>query len=71
MKREPDNNEPLGDAAKTVGRGLLWMVIIVAVVATVLGVFLVGPLGLIILIPALSAIWFAIGMTAGGPAAGA
>jgi hypothetical protein len=47
------------------------MVIIVAVVATVLGVFLLGPLGLIILIPALFAIWFAIGMTAGGPAAGA
>jgi hypothetical protein len=71
MTREPDSNEPAADAAKAVGRGLLWVVIAVAVVVVVLGVFLVGPFGLIIVIPALFAIWFAIGFTAGGPAAGA
>jgi hypothetical protein len=71
MTREPDSTEPVADAAKAVGRGLLWVVIAVAVVIVVLGVFLVGPFGLIIVIPALLAIWFAIGFTAGGPAAGA
>jgi hypothetical protein len=71
MTREPDGNEQAADAAKAVGRGLLWAVIAVAVVVVVLGVFLVGPFGLIIVIPALLAIWFAIGFTAGGPAAGA
>jgi hypothetical protein len=70
MTREPDT-EPVADAAKTVGRGLLWVVIAVAVVVVVLGIFLIGPFGLIIVIPALLAIWFAIGFTAGGPAAGA
>ena len=71
MTREPDSNEPVVDAAKTVGRGLLWLVIAVAVVVVLAALFLVGPLGLIIVIPALLAIWFAIGFTAGGPAAGA
>jgi hypothetical protein len=71
MTRESDSNEPVADAAKAVGRGLLWAVIAVAVVVVVLGLFLIGPLGLIIVIPALLAIWFAVGFTAGGPAAGA
>lgn len=71
MTRESDSNQPAADAAKAVGRGLLWVVIAVAVVVVVLGVFLLGPFGLIIAIPALLAIWFAIGFTAGGPAAGA
>ena len=71
MTREYDSNEPEADAAKTMGRGLLWVVIAVAIVVVVLGVFLVGPFGLIIVIPALLAIWFAVGFTAGGPAAGA
>jgi hypothetical protein len=70
MTREPDT-EPAADAAKAVGRGLLWVVIAVAVVVVILGVFLIGPFGLIIVVPALLAIWFAIGFTAGGPAAGA
>jgi hypothetical protein len=68
MTRESDSNEPAADAARAVGRGLLWVVIAVVVV---LGMFLIGPLGLIIVIPALLAIWFAVGFTAGGPAAGA
>jgi hypothetical protein len=46
-------------------------VVAVAIVVVVLGVFLVGPFGLIIVIPALLATWFAVGFTAGGPAAGA
>ncbi len=71
MTREPDNNEPVADAGKAVGRGLLWVVIAVAVVVVVLAMFLVGPFGLIIVIPALLAIWFAIGLTASGPATGA
>jgi hypothetical protein len=71
MTREPDSNEPVADAAKAVGRGLLWLVIVVAVVVVVASLFLVGPFGLIIVIPALLAIWFAVGFTAGGPAAGA
>jgi hypothetical protein len=68
MTRESDSNEPAADAARAVGRGLLWVVIAVVVV---LGMFLIGPFGLIIVIPALLAIWFAVGFTAGGPAAGA
>jgi hypothetical protein len=68
MTRESDSNEPAADAARAVGRGLLWVVIAVVVV---LEMFLIGPLGLIIVIPALLAIWFAVGFTAGGPAAGA
>ena len=71
MTREYDSNEPVADAAKAAGRGLLWVVIAVAVVVVVLGVFLIGPFGLIIVLPALLAIWFAIGFTAGGPASGA
>jgi hypothetical protein len=71
MTREPDSDEPAADAAKAVGRGLLWAVIAVAVVVVALGIFLIGPFGLIIVLPALLAIWFAIGFTAGGPAAGA
>jgi hypothetical protein len=71
MTRESDSNEPAAEAAKAVGRGLLWVVIAVAIVVVVLGVFLIGPFGLIIVIPALLAIWFAVGFTAGGPSAGA
>jgi hypothetical protein len=71
MTQEPDSDEPVADAAKAVGRGLLWAVIMVAVVVVVLGIFLIGPFGLIIVVPALLAVWFAIGFTAGGPAAGA
>ena len=71
MTRESDSNEPAADAARAVGRGLLWVVIAVAIVVVVLGMLLLGPFGLIIAIPALLAIWFAIGFTAGGPAAGA
>jgi len=71
MTRESDSNEPAADAARAVGRGLLWVVIAVAIVVVVLEMFLIGPLGLIIVIPALLAIWFAVGFTAGGPAAGA
>jgi len=71
MTRESDSNEPAADAARAVGRGLLWVVIAVAIVVVVLEMFLIGPLGLIIVIPALLAIWFAVGFTTGGPAAGA
>jgi hypothetical protein len=49
----------------------LWLVIAVAVIVLILGVFLVGPLGLFILGPAVIAIWLAASATAAGPAAGA
>jgi hypothetical protein len=71
MTREYDSDQRAADAARTAGRGLLWVVIAVAIVVVVLGMLLLGPFGLIIAIPALLAIWFAIGFTAGGPAAGA
>lgn len=64
-------NEPVVQAAKTTGRALLWVAIAVAAVVVIVGVFLLGPLGLLILIPALIAVWFAAGAAAGGPATGA
>jgi hypothetical protein len=58
-------------AAKTVGRGLLWLVIAIGILAVVVGVFLIGPFGLAIAVPALVAIWLAAGAASGGPAASA
>jgi hypothetical protein len=49
----------------------LWLAIVIGTVAVVLGVFLLGPFGLAIVIPALLVIWFAASWAAGGPAAGA
>lgn len=58
-------------AAKNTGRALLWLLIAVAVVVVVIGVFLLGPFGLFILVPAVLMIWFVSGLAAGGPATGA
>jgi hypothetical protein len=58
-------------AARATGRGLLWLAVAIGIVAVVLGVFLVGPFGLAIVIPALLVIWFAASWAGGGPAAGA
>jgi hypothetical protein len=68
---EVDENQPVKEAAKTAGRALLWLVIAIAVVLVILGVFFLGPLGLFILLPAIIAIWLAASATAAGPAAGA
>lgn len=70
-----EHQDGLGDevkeGAKTVGRGVLWLVIAVAAVAVVVGVFLFGPLGLGIVVPAILAIWIAAAAASGGPAIGA
>ena len=56
-------DEPIKEAAKTAGRLLLWIAIVVAVIAVLLGLFLLGPLGLIIVLPALMVIWGAAAVT--------
>jgi hypothetical protein len=70
-----EHQEDLGDevkeGAKTVGRGLLWLVIVVAAVAVAVGIFLLGPLGLGIVVPAVIAIWIAAAAVGGGAAIGA
>lgn len=67
----PAEDEPVVRAAKTTGRALLWVVIAVAVIIVIIGVFLLGPFGLFILVPAVLLVWFVAGLAAGGPAAGA
>ena len=64
-------DEPVVRAAKNTGRALLWLAIAVAVVVVVIGVFLLGPFGLFILVPAVLIVWFVAGLAAGGPATGA
>ena len=63
--------EEVKEGAKAVGRGNLWLVIAVAVVAVVVGVFLLGPLGLGIVVAAVLAIWIAAAAASGGRAFGA
>jgi hypothetical protein len=67
----PPEDEPVVRAAKTTGRALLWVVIAVAVIIVIIGVFLLGPFGLFILVPAVLLVWFVAGLAAGGPATGA
>jgi hypothetical protein len=64
-------DQPVKAAAKTAGRAVLWLVVAVAVVVVILGVFFLGPLGLFILLPAVLAIWIAAGVSSAGPATGA
>ena len=64
-------DEPVVRAAKNTGRALLWLVVAVVVVVVVIGVFLLGPFGLFILVPAVLIVWFVAGLAAGGPATGA
>lgn len=71
-ERQADTSEaPVATAAKNTGRALLWLVIALAVVVVIIGVFLLGPFGLFILVPAVLVIWFISGLAAGGPATGA
>jgi hypothetical protein len=70
-KHQDGLGDEVKEGAKTVGRGILWLVIAVAVVAVVVGVFLLGPLGLGIVVPAVLAIWIAAAAASGGPAIGA
>jgi hypothetical protein len=71
QSNDADTGSDVGDAARATGRGLLWLAIVIGMVLVVLGVFLVGPFGLAIAIPALLVIWLAASWSAGGPAAGA
>jgi hypothetical protein len=64
-------DEPVVRAAKNTGRALLWIVVALAVVVVIVGVFLLGPFGLFILVPAVLMVWFVAGLAAGGPATGA
>jgi hypothetical protein len=64
-------DEPVVRAAKTTGRALLWVAVAIAVVVVIIGVFLLGPFGLFILVPAVLMVWFVAGLAAGGPATGA
>jgi hypothetical protein len=66
-----DDTSQVGSAARTAGRGLLWMVIGVAILVVLAGVFMLGPLGLVIVVPAVLLIWFVAGASSGTPAAGA
>jgi hypothetical protein len=68
---QDDLAEEVKEGAKTIGRGILWLVIAIAVAAVVVGVFLLGPLGLGIVVPAILAIWIAAAAASGGPAIGA
>jgi uncharacterized membrane protein len=71
-ERQADTSEsPAATAAKNTGRALLWVVIALAVVVVIIGVFLLGPFGLFIVVPAVLMIWFVSGLAAGGPATGA
>lgn len=71
MDRGPGTGDAIQEEARTAGRLLLWIVIALCLVALAIGVLLLGPLGLVIVVPAVLAIWAAVGVTAGGPAAGA
>ena len=64
-------DEPVVRAAKNTGRALLWAVIALAAIVVIIGVFLLGPFGLFIVVPAVLMIWFVSGLAAGGPATGA
>jgi hypothetical protein len=68
-RAEPESTAE--SATRATGRGLVWLAIAISIAAAALGVFLVGPFGLAIVIPALLVIWLAASWTAGGPAAGA
>ncbi|HXD70080.1 MAG TPA: hypothetical protein VN615_09485 [Gaiellales bacterium] len=71
-ERQADTSETTAaTAAKNTGRALLWVLIAVAIVVVIVGVFLLGPFGLFILVPAVLMIWFVSGLAAGGPATGA
>ena len=79
MAYEPRTNTPpevetesgASRTARTAGRGLLWIVIGLAILVLVVGVMLLGPFGIASAVPALLIIWFAAASTSGGPAAGA
>jgi hypothetical protein len=71
----PANTDPVGHedehGARLAGRGLMWLVIAIAIVVVLVGTILIGPFGLIIVVPALLVIWLVSSAASGGPATGA
>ena len=55
----------------TSGRVLLWSVVAVAAIVVLTVVLVIGPLGLITVVPAGLVVWVAAGVTSGGPTPGA
>ena len=60
-----------GEEVKRVGGWLIVILFAIAVVIAILGLFLLGPLGLLIGIPVAIVLVLAFGATGSGPAAGA
>ncbi len=58
------------ETARTTGRLAVWMVIAGAALAALVGTFLLGPIGLVVVIPVALALWLLVGAAAGGGAAG-
>lgn len=75
----PINPEPespdIADTAKAAGRVIarlvLWGVIAVSILVVIVLLFLLGPLGLVAVVPCLIVIWLAAALASAGPAAGA
>jgi len=67
----PDVAETAKAAGRTLGRAILWGVVLVSALAVLLLLFLLGPLGLLAVIPAVLVIWMAAAFASAGPAAGA
>ena len=66
----PDMDE-VKEGAANVGRGLLWIVIVLLVAVVVISIFLLGPIGLFVVVPAVLVVWLLAAGAAGGPAVGA
>jgi hypothetical protein len=58
------------ETAHTAGRLAVWVVIVGAALAALVGIFLLGPIGLAVAIPVALALWLLVGAAAGGGAAG-
>jgi hypothetical protein len=68
---QPGVGQQAERAAKVTGRLLLWLLVGILAVVAIVGIFLVGPIALITIIPALILIWFIASAASGGPATGA
>jgi hypothetical protein len=68
---QPSAGQQAGRAARATGRLLLWLLVGILAVVAIVGIFLVGPIALITIIPALILIWFIASAASGTPGAGA
>ena len=67
----PSTAQQAERAARVTGRLFLWVLVGILAFAAIVGVFLVGPIALITIIPALILIWFISSAASGAPGAGA